>query len=555
MGAEARALGANKRAAADGRAENTAEGQKELRAALLAKATALVPLLRAKAAETERDRRIPDEILAAIDAAQLFRLRTPKRFGGFEGDLRTYMDVVTELGRGCGSTSWVAFISIATVRIAALFPEEAQREVFEGHPDVRFMGALGMTARARAADGGYVVDGKWAYASNCLHAHWAVLSAPLPNGGAITPSIMLVPMRDLTIEDTWHVVGMRGTGSQTVVAREVFVPAHRALPTEALAKGLSPRTNRQEFVYREAFAPTAIIAVAAPVLGMAQAALELTLERISKGKPIAYSFYDDTRKAPSMQLELAQAATLVESAVLQVRRWCDDIADAAAHRQGAAVHQTRADAHGFGLRHALLPRGGRSPAQCARGLGLRRIEPDAAHLARSRNGEPPWLVGRRNPARDLRPRAGRQFRAAVADGIRGTIGKVSAACCRRRTSMADNAFQARLERLLDRTEIFDLVRFERLCRDQRDFAGMVGCYVANAPVRTTWFEGTVEDFAEASRKKMTFGQPGQALDHAGAARNQGRTRAGRSRRRVSSTGSRSTASSSTPSSIAASSRA
>ncbi len=329
MGAEARALGANKRAAADGRAENTAEGQKELRAALLAKATALVPLLRAKAAETERDRRIPDEILAAIDAAQLFRLRTPKRFGGFEGDLRTYMDVVTELGRGCGSTSWVAFISIATVWIAALFPEEAQREVFEGHPDVRFMGALGMTARARAADGGYVVDGKWAYASNCLHAHWAVLSAPLPNGGAITPSIMLVPMRDLTIEDTWHVVGMRGTGSQTVVAREVFVPAHRALPTEALAKGLSPRTNRQEFVYREAFAPTAIIAVAAPVLGMAQAALELTLERISKGKPIAYSFYDDTRKAPSMQLELAQAATLVESAVLQVRRWCDDIADAA----------------------------------------------------------------------------------------------------------------------------------------------------------------------------------------------------------------------------------
>ncbi len=71
--------------------------------------------------------------------------------------------------------------------------------------------------------------------------------------------------------------------------------------------------------------------------------------------------------------------------------------------------------------------------------------------------------------------------------------------------MTDNALQGRLERLLDRTEIFDLVRFERLCRDQRDFAGMVGCYVANAPVRTTWFDGTVEDFAAASRKKMTSG--------------------------------------------------
>jgi SnoaL-like protein len=71
--------------------------------------------------------------------------------------------------------------------------------------------------------------------------------------------------------------------------------------------------------------------------------------------------------------------------------------------------------------------------------------------------------------------------------------------------MTDSAFQSRVARLLDRTEIFDLVRFERLCRDQRDFSGMVACYVANASVRTTWFEGTVEDFADASRQKMTSG--------------------------------------------------
>jgi hypothetical protein len=71
--------------------------------------------------------------------------------------------------------------------------------------------------------------------------------------------------------------------------------------------------------------------------------------------------------------------------------------------------------------------------------------------------------------------------------------------------MTDIAFHARLERLLDRTEIFDLVRYERLCRDQRDFAAMVACYVANAPVRTSWFNGTVEAFAEASRQKMSSG--------------------------------------------------
>ena len=68
---------------------------------------------------------------------------------------------------------------------------------------------------------------------------------------------------------------------------------------------------------------------------------------------------------------------------------------------------------------------------------------------------------------------------------------------------SETGIQARLERLLDRTEIFDLVRHERLCRDQRDFPAMIACYVPKAPVRTTWFDGTIEDFAEASRKKMT----------------------------------------------------
>jgi hypothetical protein len=71
--------------------------------------------------------------------------------------------------------------------------------------------------------------------------------------------------------------------------------------------------------------------------------------------------------------------------------------------------------------------------------------------------------------------------------------------------MTDNALQEKLERLVDRTEIFELVRFERLCRDQRNVSGMLACYVANAPVRTTWFDGVVEDFVEASRKKMTSG--------------------------------------------------
>jgi alkylation response protein AidB-like acyl-CoA dehydrogenase len=83
--------------------------------------------------------------------------------------------------------------------------------------------------------------------------------------------------------------------------------------------------------------PTAVIAVAPPILGMAQAARDLTLERINAaGKPIAYSFYDDLRKAPSMQLALAQASTLIDTAVLLMQRWSDDIANAARAGEGFA---------------------------------------------------------------------------------------------------------------------------------------------------------------------------------------------------------------------------
>ncbi len=401
--------------AAGSRAENTAEGQKLIRSELMAQTTALVPLLRAKAAEAERTRRIPDEVLAAIDAAGLFRLRAPKRFGGHEADLRTYMDVITELGRGCGSTAWIAFISTATAWIAAQFSDQAQDDVFAGNPDARTIGVLAMNSRVRPVEGGYRLDGKWPYASNCLHAHWAILAVPLPSGGGMAPGIVLVPMRELTIEDTWHVVAMRGTGSNTVVADNVFVPAHRVMPVEALAKGRSPRTNTEEVIYREAFMPTAIIAVAAPVLGMAQAALELTLERVnSAAKPIAYSFYDDTRKAPSMQLELAQAATLVETAVLHraalVRRHCR----ISPRGRGSAVRKTGADAHGSGLCDAVLPRSGRASAQCAGRQRFRRGQSHSTHLARHRDGKPSWPLEWRGAAGDLRPGAGRQFRAAVA---------------------------------------------------------------------------------------------------------------------------------------------
>ena len=318
------------------RPEDTAAGQKSLREELVIRAARLVPLLRANAGATESERRLPQENLAALDAAGLFRLRTPRRFGGLEADIRTYNDVVMEIGRGCGSTAWIAFISNATVWVACHYPEDTVAEIFRPNPDARFIGLLAPLATVAKVEGGYRVNGKWPFASGCLHAHWALLAVPLPEeSGKPEPGVVVIPMSDMTIEDTWYFAGLRGTGSNTVIATDVFVPAHRATP---LSRFLSANAigASAEAVYREAFSADAIIMLAGPVLGLAKAALELTLERVNAGnKRISYSFFGDLRKSSAMQIAIAEAASLVEMSTASVQRWCDEIAEAA--RAGRAL--------------------------------------------------------------------------------------------------------------------------------------------------------------------------------------------------------------------------
>jgi alkylation response protein AidB-like acyl-CoA dehydrogenase len=298
----------------------------ELRAALLTKATEIVPVLRAGAEEADLTRRLPEATIAALDEAGFFRLRTPRRFGGLEADLRTYHDAVAEIAKGCSSASWIGFISNASAWVtSAVFPEPALEEIFAGNPSARFIGLLAPTAEARASDGGFLVNGRWGFASNCLHADWAMLTVPLPRGGGeLEPSLIAVPMGELMVEETWFVAGMCGTGSNHVVATDAFVPAHRTMGFGAVLSGQAQRDSANTSpVYAENFVISAVHMVAAPVLGMAKAALELTLERLATPKLVSYTFYEDTREAPSTQLNLARAATLIDTASLLLDSWAD----------------------------------------------------------------------------------------------------------------------------------------------------------------------------------------------------------------------------------------
>src|SRR4029434_2964506 len=182
---------------------------------LIERAATVRPLLEQNADETDRLRRLPDAVVQSLKETGLCRLMVPKRFGGYETDIRTYIAVMAELGRGCGSTAWVASLINVCAWLAGLFPEQAQRDVWAEDPDAWIAGSLAPNGLAVPADGGWRVKGRWPWASGCLHAQWVACGIHMENdqGEMTNLGLSLMPIGDVRIEDTWFMVGMKGTGS------------------------------------------------------------------------------------------------------------------------------------------------------------------------------------------------------------------------------------------------------------------------------------------------------------------------------------------------------
>ncbi|MFF7358515.1 acyl-CoA dehydrogenase family protein [Streptomyces filipinensis] len=314
-------------------------------ATLPGRAAALVELLRRNAARTEQDRCVAAENIAALDEAGLFSLTVPQRLGGHQERIRTLVEVSSELGRGCGSTAWTTSLINISGWLIGLYPQRAQREVYAQGPGTRACAALPPHGTGRTADAGSIVTGRWGFASGCLHARWALLGMTLTDerGERLDQALALVPMDQLTIEDTWHVAGMRGTGSNTLVAEGVFVPAHRILSVTHALQGVYPTEFKEETLYRAAFVPTLALSLAGPLLGLARGAMELVLASLALGRGISHTNYAEAREAPSTQTQLAEAASLIDTATLHLMRAADDADSWAASGQSMPlINRTRA---------------------------------------------------------------------------------------------------------------------------------------------------------------------------------------------------------------------
>ncbi|HET7139372.1 MAG TPA: GTP cyclohydrolase II RibA [Arthrobacter sp.] len=206
---------------------------------LLARVDALIPGLRARAAETEEIRRIPEATMAELKAAGVFQMLAPKAVGGFGMGLETYVEVVRRLAQGCVSTAWSVGHLVEHVWMLARWPQEAQDEVFANGPAPLAAATGAPPGVAEKVPGGFAISGRWSFASGIMHSEWALLAV---QHGDVRLQC-LVPVSDLELLDVWHTAGLRGTGSNDLRADNLFVPAHRALEWSLLAAADNPGSH------------------------------------------------------------------------------------------------------------------------------------------------------------------------------------------------------------------------------------------------------------------------------------------------------------------------
>jgi alkylation response protein AidB-like acyl-CoA dehydrogenase len=287
---------------------------------LVERVSKMVPVLRDRAAWADEHRRLADDQIEALAEAGIFRLRVPARYGGFEADTRTLVDVAVQLARADGSLAWTAQVYWIPTWMAGLFPDEAQDEVFET-PDVRVCGTLSPSATAVEVDGGILVNGRWGFITGAHHAHWQeIIAVVLPPNREPMPVMALVPMSDLQIIDDWYTTGLRGTGSVSTVAKDLFVPSRRVLPLGAVlqGKGASARTAGRP-MYQAPLLPVASASSVGIAAGLAQAARDVFFDRLPDRK-ITYTAYEHQHKAPLTHVRVAEAAQRLDEAEFHAHR-------------------------------------------------------------------------------------------------------------------------------------------------------------------------------------------------------------------------------------------
>jgi indole-3-acetate monooxygenase len=295
---------------------------------IIAAARNLTPQIDTLRSEIERERRLPSSLVETMRSAHLFGLWLPRKFGGRELHPVDFVRTIEALSCADGSVGWCVTLANVYGLLAGSLSEAAADEIFGNHEIVA--GTINPTGTAVAVDGGYRVTGRWAYGSGIDHSSWVLGNCIIHDGstprrtssGAPDMRFIFFPRSDVEIIDTWHVGGMRGTGSHDFRVDDLFVPKDRSIPA-FVSLGTQPGT-----LFRMPLLSLFVVALAAVTLGIARAALDALYELAGAKTPMGSAML--LREKPVAQFSAARAESLVQAARAFVidavgKQW-DDVA-------------------------------------------------------------------------------------------------------------------------------------------------------------------------------------------------------------------------------------
>lgn len=299
---------------------------------LIARIHEIGPLLRDNAPQADQDRRVPDASVEALDSIGAFAINTPAEFGGLNEGARALFDAATAIATYCPNAAWITVISNVSAKLVLRFPQTVQERVFKNKP-VKMSSIIVSPRGGAERDGeGYRISGEWPFASNCLHSEWAVLIVPVTEAPGMepVPGYVVVHKDQFTIKDTWFTIGMRGSGSNTIIIDDTWVPDDQVIRADYMLGPEVEADPNASFLARltpPTMFPTMILSSG---IGATQTALDLTVEFAAK-RGITYSKYSPANTSGAFAQAVGRVQGKIDASRQLLQAACDRIDDAA-HR-------------------------------------------------------------------------------------------------------------------------------------------------------------------------------------------------------------------------------
>lgn len=285
-------------------------------------ASALIAALRDTEAESESQRRLSDRAVTLLRESGLSRMMAPAAQGGLQLSPRALVDANRVVAHGSVAASWVQMVCGAHTFMAGRFPERCLDEVFGSDPGGLLPGVPSAQGTCKITDGGFLVSGRWSFVSGSAHGDWFLFGTRgvRNDDGVPTPGhYIIVPRTDVTIDDVWHTLGMRGTGSNDAIAENIFVPGHRAVRLAEASMGTVPGIEAP--VYRLPVAATLSTMALGTMVGIAERGLQTFIDETT-GRVDAYTG-EEKKNRTGLQFRAAEASGEIGHAWALARRNCD----------------------------------------------------------------------------------------------------------------------------------------------------------------------------------------------------------------------------------------